>query len=75
MKPVLTEGNWAIVELGVPVNVGDIILYRIDDGDGIVHRIIEINGNSIVCKGDNNNYPDNPIDISSVIGRVKVVIY
>ncbi len=58
-----------IVKLGNKVKKGDIISYN--SGDVIVtHRIVEINDEEIITKGDANNANDEPIKKNEVIGKV-----
>ena len=40
----------------------------------ITHRIEQMNGNSIIAKGDNNNTEDEPITKDEVIGKVVYII-
>ena len=49
--------------------LNDIVVYQ--DGNGlVVHRIINIDGETITTKGDANNVADEPTDISTVKGKV-----
>ena len=50
------------------LKVGDIVLYRVDN-QYILHRVLEIHGNSIIARGDNNWFLE-PIDIETIIGVV-----
>lgn len=52
----------------------DEIISYIDEGKIITHRIVEIDENSIITKGDANNANDKPIKRSQVIGKVVKVI-
>ena len=51
--------------------VNDIVLYQ-DAGSLIIHRIIEIDGDTVTTKGDANNAADEPIDKSRIKG---VLVY
>ncbi len=58
-----------IVKLGKSYKKGDIISYN--SGDAIVtHRVVEINDDEIITKGDANNANDEPIKKKDVIGKV-----
>ena len=54
--------------------VGDPIVYVRDAGTPdemlITHRIVEINGNDLVTRGDANRISDSPITFDDVVGRV-----
>ena len=54
---------------------GDILLYESAQGELIGHRFIgttKQHGETyIICKGDYNRYPDEPIAVSQIIGKMK----
>ena len=54
--------------------VGDCVVYArqtsAEDEILIIHRIISIDGDNLVTKGDANTEPDSPITFSAVTGRV-----
>ena len=69
MSPTIEKGDIVIIKIGEQVQEKDIITYKKQDAF-ITHRIIEINGNSIVAKGDNNNTQDEAIQNDAIIGKV-----
>lgn len=73
MSPTIEKGDIVIVKIGEQVNVEDIITYKKDNAF-ITHRIIEINGDSIIAKGDNNNTLDEAITQDAIIGKVDFII-
>lgn len=62
-----------IVKITKDVKEKDIITYKVGK-DFITHRIVKIEQDVIVTKGDANNVSDNPIDKSVVVGKVVKVI-
>jgi len=72
MEPALSINDVILVKTGDQFEVDDIISFVADDTI-ITHRVLSINGDSIVVKGDANNTIDSPIDRSAVIGRVTKV--
>ena len=68
MSPTIEKGDMILVKLDTDYNVGDIISFK-DNGTIITHRIIEINDNNYVTKGDANNTADNPIKENQIIGK------
>lgn len=50
------------------LQVYDIISYLNEDNVNIIHRIIAINGEEIITRGDANNVSDEPISFNQVVG-------
>lgn len=73
MYDTIEIGDIVIVKIGEEIKEKDIITYKKDEAF-ITHRIIEINGESIIAKGDNNNTIDEPISKDDVIGKVVFII-
>ena len=77
MTRVFVPGDLLYIEI-VPVvelKLGDIVAYcdAKSDPDAVdtVHRIIAITPQGLICRGDNNQYPDrNPVTQQQLIGRV-----
>lgn len=69
MEPKLQVGDLIIVREVESYSVGDIVVYRAPR-ELIVHRIVEIDGDSIITQGDANNSPDEAIDKSDIFGVV-----
>ena len=71
MLPMLREGRDSVVLS--PVSGGlrkyDIPLYRRDDGQYVLHRIIAM-GDTYTCMGDNQFQPENGIRPDQIIGVV-----
>ena len=62
MKPTYQLGD-AVIAWRQPVEIGDIILYRIPEGSPgegktVIHRVIGGDGNGWVTQGDNTARPD-----------------
>lgn len=72
MEDKLKVGDIIIVDI---IDSKDIlkeeeIISYIEEGKIITHRIVEIDENSIITKGDANNTTDDPIERKQVIGKV-----
>ena len=67
MEPSLKINDFVIMRKTKSIKVNDIILYKLNNSE-ILHRVIRINNNEIVTKGDANNKEDNPISINQVTG-------
>lgn len=83
MLPTIDMGAFALgidVENESQVNIGDIITYNSDDGEYIIHRVINIsddmNGTYYTLKGDNNIFVDNDrVRLEDIVYKVVGVIY
>ena len=69
MAPTLNIYDVILVEITKDVKVGDIITYKYEN-ELITHRIMEINGDNIITKGDANNTEDKSITKDAIIGKV-----
>lgn len=73
MSPTIEKGDIVIVKIGEQVKENDIITYKKQDSY-ITHRIMKIEEDSIIAKGDNNNTQDEKINKNEVIGKVVFII-
>ncbi|MGN0526867.1 MAG: S24/S26 family peptidase [Acutalibacteraceae bacterium] len=75
MKPLLIQGRdyVEIVKPHLPLNVGDIPLYRRDDGSFVLHRVVAVNEDGYVMCGDNQYVLESGIKDSQIIGVVKTI--
>lgn len=69
MSGTIEVGDVIIVKLTKDVNLEDIVVYK-QDSNLITHRIISIDGEKVITKGDANNTGDAPITINDIIGKV-----
>ncbi len=71
MWPSLKKGDFIFIK-GVKnkeeIGVGDIVVYRNPKGFTI-HRVIKMNEDTFVTKGDANNVEDNPVSYDEIIGK------
>ena len=59
MAPLLADGDLAVVRSREDVGVGDVVLYKEPDlGVGVLHRVVELDGDHLVLKGDANDFLD-----------------
>lgn len=71
MESRLSVDDLVIIKATDDYKVNDIVLYQ--DGDSLViHRIIEMDGDTVTTKGDANNVADAPIHKSQIKG---VLVY
>jgi signal peptidase len=70
MEPTINPDEMIIIKEQKSYKENDIITYRDKFGQLITHRIVEIDGENIVTKGDSNNEPDEIISIDKIEGKV-----
>ena len=60
MLPLLRENIDSVVLASVPpaLKKYDLPLYRRDDGQFILHRIVRVEGDTYTCMGDNQHIPE-----------------
>lgn len=69
MESSINIDDYVIVKVTKDVDLDDIISFKTDDMV-VTHRIIEIDDENVVTKGDANNVADNPIKKEQIIGKV-----
>lgn len=73
MADTINIGDLVIVKITDKVNLNDIIVYQ-DNNYFVTHRLIKIEKDRYITKGDANNSQDTPIVPSQVLGKVILVI-
>ena len=73
MKPVISPNDLIFVKITKNVSKGDIITFK-DSASIVTHRLIDINNNKYITKGDANNTSDTGINKNDIIGKVVYVI-
>ena len=71
MESRLSADGLVIIKATDSYNVNDIVLFQ-DGNSLVIHRIIEIDGDTVTTKGDANNVADEPINKSQIKG---VLVY
>ena len=69
MANTINVGDIVFVKITESVSENDIIVYESEDGI-ITHRLISIDGENFIAKGDANNQEDDPIKKEQLIGKV-----
>lgn len=71
MEDRLSVDDLVIIKATDSYKVNDIVLFQ-DGNSLVIHRIIEIDGDTVTTKGDANNVADEPINKSQIKG---VLVY
>lgn len=71
MEPTINSGSFAIGKRVSPekLNVKDIAVYK-KGKTKMIHRIIDIEGDSFTFKGDNNETADPPVNSEDILYKV-----
>lgn len=69
MSNTINVGDIVLVKITQNVSENDIIVYESED-EIITHRLIKIEDNTFITKGDANNQEDEPICQEQTIGKV-----
>ena len=70
MEPTINAGELILISNEKNYKVGDIVTILDNEGYIITHRIINIDYNKVITKGDNNNINDEENSINNIIGKV-----
>lgn len=73
MEPAISIGDLLVVKEQPTYRLEEIVVYQ-SGSMAIVHRIIEISGNTVITKGDANNAADDPVTVDNIRGKVICVI-
>ena len=71
MWPVLKKGDLVFIrgiENRDEIEVGDIVVYQIQQGFTI-HRVVRFSNGQVITKGDANNTEDSPVRYQDIIGK------
>jgi len=69
MNPTLQVGDIIFVKLTDKIKENDIIVFK-EEKNFITHRLMQINEDKLITKGDANNSKDKPIEKEQVLGKV-----
>ncbi len=70
MEPEINAGDLVIISDREYYKIGDIITYQDDEGFLVTHRIIEMNQDTFIAKGDANNLSDGENSNNNIKGKV-----
>lgn len=73
MSGTIEVNDIIVVDIGADYKEDDIITF-IDTKSFITHRVVKIEGDRVVTKGDVNQVNDEPINKNDVIGKVVLII-
>ena len=62
------------VKISPDVHENDIVTFKNKDGDLVTHRVVKVMDDKVITKGDINNVEDDPVEKTSIVGKVKLVV-
>ena len=68
MENTIHINDYIIVKKTNDIKLNDIVTYK-KDNYYITHRVIDIDGNKVITKGDANNLQDDEINRKDIIGK------
>lgn len=68
MEPEYSVDDLVIVQKAADYQIGDVVVYQ-DGSMLIMHRIIAMDGDTVITKGDANDVEDTPIGKETIKGR------
>lgn len=74
MEPALSVNDLVVVKKADIYEEGDVVIYQ-ERQSLIIHRIVKIDGDSVITKGDANNTEDEPISLSQIKGKLLFSIH
>lgn len=73
MRPMLTGGadTVTIVKPAQPLKKYDVIFYRRENGQYVLHRIVKVKKDGYVCRGDNQTAKEYPVTQDMIVGVLR----
>ena len=73
MANTINIGDIVVVKVNETFKENDIIVYK-EENSFITHRVIKIDGQDLITRGDANNSEDKPIKSDQILGKVIYVV-
>ena len=70
MSPYLKVNDYILIKESKEYEKNDVVTYKTENEEYVTHRIIYIDENEIITKGDSNKIEDPPINENMIIGKV-----
>ena len=73
MEPALSVNDLVVIRAADAYEVGDVVVYQ-SGSSLVIHRIVRVEDEYVVTKGDANNTEDDPVSLSAVKGRMAFAV-
>ena len=75
MFPIVREGDLLIIErVSAPLQIGDVPLYKRDNGQYVLHRIADVKNGKYTMKGDNRTEMEKGVSDRHIIGVLTGIV-
>ena len=70
MEPTIKVGDLIVINTkDKNINVGDVVTFYDVDMAFVTHRVVSINDDMMITKGDANDSLDDPIPLNNIVGK------
>ena len=74
MYPLLRPGQRVVLDLQpTEFKKGDIVAFFVSPELVVLHRVLAIDGDTLICKGDSNSFVDAPVAKDTIYGVLNMV--
>lgn len=74
MLPFIHKSHKVVLTCPINLKKNDIVLYKRENGQYVLHRIYKIKQDYFIMMGDNQTQEESPIYLNQIIGKVNCVI-
>ena len=74
MAPMLKDGDQVRIVLSNPSKLqpGELVAYVDAGSQIIIHRVVRVEGTTLITKGDNRHHDDPPVPVERVLGKAEL---
>ena len=74
MAPTLQDGDQVRVVPSNPSKLqpGELVMYVDAGSQIIIHRVVRVEGTTLIAKGDNRRHDDPPVPVERVLGKAEL---
>jgi hypothetical protein len=74
MYPLLIPGQRVVLDLHqTEFKKGDVVAFFVSPELVVLHRVVSIDGDTLICKGDSNSFSDAPVAKDAIYGVLNLV--
>ncbi len=74
MYPLLRPGQRVVLDLQpTELKKGDVVAFFVSPELVVLHRVLALDGDTLICKGDSNSFVDAPVAKDTICGVLNMV--